>query len=199
MKKIFAMLMALVMMMSLAACGPKEETVEFSRGVVDGNVYTSEFAGITFTAPEGFRYYSDDEIAAVNGVTEDILDVENIDTVVYDMYCIDEVNGTTININFENLGNLYGALLDEEAYLELSLETLNTSLEGTGIGITSAETSTTEISGQEFNCIDLVLDYGGVAVYETLFVKEVSGNMMCCTVAAIDEATVDTLLACFEA
>lgn len=200
MKKIIAMLMALVMMMSLAACGAGgEEAAEFSRGVVEGNVYTSEYSGLTFTAPEGFRYYSDEEIATVNGITEELLDVEEIETVVYDMYCIDETNGSTININFENIGALYGALLDEEAYLDLSLENFDTMYASSGITITSSEIGTIDISGKEFTSVDLVLDFGGVSVSETLFVKEIGGNMMCCAVAAADEATIEDIISCFEA
>lgn len=198
MKRIIAMLMALVMMMSLAACGAGGDDVEFSRGVVDGNVYTSEFAGITFTAPDGFRYYSDEEIAVANGISDELLDVDTVETVVYDMYCINETNGSTIAVNFENLGALYGALLDEEAFLELSLETFKTTFESAGIGINSMETGTIEISGQEFNCVDLVVDFGGVVLYETMIVKEISGNMMCCTVAAVDEAELENIIACIE-
>ncbi len=198
MKKIIAMLMALVMMMSLAACGAGGEDVEFSRGIVEGNVYTSEFAGITFTAPEGFRFYSDEEIATINGISDELLNIDTVETVVYDMHCSNEMTGSSVNVNFENLGALYGALLDEESYIDMSLENLDTTFESSGIVISSTEVGTTEISGQEFNSIDLVLDFGGVIFYETIFVKEVGGNMMCCTVGAIDEAEIENILTGFD-
>ena len=60
--KIPAMLLALAL--TLTACAAGQKT--FQRGSVEGRTYTSEFLGLTCTAPEEFAYLSDQEIAEMN-------------------------------------------------------------------------------------------------------------------------------------
>ena len=59
--KIPAMLLALGL--TLTACAAGQKT--FQRGSVEGRTYTSEFLGLTCTAPEEFAYLSDQEIAEI--------------------------------------------------------------------------------------------------------------------------------------
>ena len=63
--KIPAMLLALAL--TLTACAAGQKT--FQRGSVEGRTYTSEFLGLTCTAPEEFAYLSDQEIAEMNSIT----------------------------------------------------------------------------------------------------------------------------------
>lgn len=192
--RIFALLLAVLMVMSLAACSAKEEKVEFSRGVIDGNVYKSEFAGITFTAPDGFTFYSDEDIAAVTGSTSDILGEDYSDTVISDMFCEGET-GATFNINYENLNGLYGELLDEESYIELSRSQLESTFEGVdSISLASFENTELEIAGTKLHCANVILDLGGINVYETLVVKEAHGYMAICTASSADQAEIDYIL-----
>lgn len=48
-------------------CAAGQKT--FQRGSVEGRTYTSEFLGLTCTAPEEFAYLSDQEIAEMNSIT----------------------------------------------------------------------------------------------------------------------------------
>ena len=63
--KIPAMLLALAL--TLTACAAGQKT--YQRGSVEGRTYTSEFLGLTCTAPEEFAYLSDQEIAEMNSIT----------------------------------------------------------------------------------------------------------------------------------
>ncbi|MGI6094024.1 MAG: hypothetical protein ACOYBL_01200 [Lachnospiraceae bacterium] len=173
----------------------EEAAAEFSRGVIEDNVYTSEFGGWTFTAPDGYRFYEDSEIATVYGLSEDMLGIEAADSVVYDMYCVD-ANGNNVSVNYENLSGVYGTLLDEKSYLELSQSGLKTAFEGIeGMSITSIESGTVDIAGTTMDCINLELSVEEVPFYETLVVKKVEGYMAICTVSAFSTEEVTTLLA----
>ena len=134
MKKIIALLLALIMVLSFAACSKDEpvsdnsasensrgevsssenqgkeepeEQLDHIRGSIDGLVYTNSAAEITFTAPEGWVFLSDDEIAVLyNLSSEEVLSeetaeiLENTD-IVYDMYCQNLTTGASVNINLK--------------------------------------------------------------------------------------------------
>ena len=78
-----------------------------ARGTVDtNNVYRSEFAGITFTLPEGFRYADDTEIASMMNVGAELLNKEDLteileQTALYDMVAKDDYYGTSVMVMFE--------------------------------------------------------------------------------------------------
>lgn len=81
MKKFFALLLALVMTMSLAACGGSEETAEETTGEETATEETTDYAAMT-----------DDELkAAITTVTEGTLTVATSpDFAPYEFYAIDE-------------------------------------------------------------------------------------------------------------
>ena len=55
--------MLLVLALLLTACAAGQKS--FQRGSVEGQTYTSDFLGLTCTAPETYSYLSDEEIAAL--------------------------------------------------------------------------------------------------------------------------------------
>lgn len=230
MKRIIALLLALIIALSLGACSKDESASESSeneespsgetssetqseeepeekldhiRGSIDGLVYTNSAADITFTAPEGWTYYTDEQIATLyNLSSEELLPeetaeiLENTD-LVYDMYCQNITTGASVNINFENLGILYGALLDEKSYLELSKTNLESSLSGSGMELTSCELVTATVNGKEVSCLDIVINMTNydVDLYEKIFVKKVSEFMGCITVGALTTDEIDEIVA----
>lgn len=120
--KILAIVVSLLLVLvALAGCGNNTEnngvnnnenktTKEaIARGVVDeNNVYKSEFAGITFKLPEGFKYATDAEIAEMMNIGVDALsekhdNVEEIleKTALYDMVAQDESTGASVMVMFE--------------------------------------------------------------------------------------------------
>lgn len=196
MKKIITLLLALVIMLSLAACG---SDAAFVRGEVSDNVYTNEASGVTFTAPEGYTFYSDEQIASLYGTTAELLHTENLDTIVYDMYCGNVDLNSSINIIYENLTNIYGSILDDASYLTLSLASIETSFEGVeGVSISNISEETITVNGTEYSGAYITLDINGTEFYETIVVKEIDGYMMCCTVAAYDEAEIDNIFSGLE-
>ena len=71
MKRIMIPALLLALALSMTACGAGQKT--FQRGSAEGQTYSSEFLGLTCTAPEEFRYLSDQEIAQLNDIALDSL------------------------------------------------------------------------------------------------------------------------------
>lgn len=120
--KILLIVMSLVLVLiTLAGCGnnttnetenKSENTTTkeaIARGVIDkNNVYTSEFAGIKFTLPEGWAYSTDEQIASMMNVGVEVLkdQKDNLSeileqTALYDMVANDQTNGTSVMVMFE--------------------------------------------------------------------------------------------------
>lgn len=106
MKKILALLLALLMVVSLAACGLSEEDIrgtvtsdvntledadaqtddtdtdsadeekEFSVGTSSGLVYENKFIGVGCELPNDWSFYTEEQIRQVNNVTEDLVGEE---------------------------------------------------------------------------------------------------------------------------
>lgn len=127
---------------------------QISRGVIDpNNVYTSEYADITFKLPEGWVYSTDEQIAAlmnvgVESLSEDGDRLAKIleQTALYDMVANDQTKGTSVMVMFEK------ALLNvnEEYYLN----NVKKGLETSGMGYEfSSEIITETVGGNEYKVL----------------------------------------------
>ena len=189
MKRLIPLLLAVIMIFSLSACGEKG----FPKGEVKDNVYTHETFGITFTSPEGFKFYSDKEIAALYGTTAEVLNANS--AIIYDMQCGNTATNASVSITYEDMPALYGVNLDDDSYLTLNLASLRTSYDSAeDVEIKAMEKVAVTVSGSEYNGATLTLDVKGAPLYETIFVMENGGYMMRFTAAAQDEAELQNLI-----
>jgi len=72
MKKFLICLLAVAMVIAMSGCDllsmfnkeekPSSQDMELSLGTVTGNKYESEFIGIGYTLPDGWEFYTDEEI-----------------------------------------------------------------------------------------------------------------------------------------
>lgn len=224
MKKIIALMLALIMVLSFAACSGEEEAhdhdhdhteepaveneeqpieepeedVLAKRGTVADYVYANDAFGIGFEGDTDWLYYSDEEIAATMGIAaEKMLSPEAADllqeaTIIYDMYCVNLTTGSSVNINHENIGVLYGSIMDEEYYLEISKTQLEA--QATGLDLTRNEVGTTVIAGEEVPCLYVEINFSGITVYETILAKKSGNWVSVITVSGMSEEDVlDTL------
>lgn len=193
-KKLSALLLAILMVMSLAACSKEEPA--FKRGTITDNIYTNEISGVTYTAPDGFTYYSDEQFAALYNTTPELLNSKKLDTIVYDMYCGDGEAKSSVNIIYENLTNIYGTYIDEDSYLtlcEAGMESTYSSMEG--VRITNIIGDTIDINGTEYKGVYFHILLSGTKYYQAIVVKECGDYMMRCTAAAYSETELEEILA----
>jgi len=89
MKKISAILLAIMLLAILPACGGSASTTQnpaidrledLAQQHVDGNIFTSEYLGLTFVKPDGWMALTDVQIAEMTGRgIEQSLDGTDID------------------------------------------------------------------------------------------------------------------------
>lgn len=216
MKKITAMLLVLVLMLSLCACGeknvsgtvsPQEEQteVDFQLGVTTGGKYESTFLGIGCSLDDSWSFASQEELAQMIGATAEMFDNEeyaeqmkNTD-MFYDMAAAADDGLVNINIIIQNMGLLYGMALSEEKYIEISQEGLEEQLSSAGFTLEGTEAGTVTFAGQERSGLHITCTYQGIAYYcQQVYIKQ--GNYMSViTLASFFEDDTDSMLDYFYA
>ena len=144
-------------------------------GYVNGDVYTNEYFGIQFDLPEGFQYYSDEELAAESGVDvslyEDRDDAQAESAGMwYDMY-IEDGTGTNINASVAQMtavDKLYLSANSLEDYLLDMIPSMEEALQEQGFsladyGIIEDYSFPTD---DEYACLYMEESYRGVNMYQ---------------------------------
>ena len=200
MKKLLAALLALMMIISLSACSEEQtdemeaEAIEVTpeRGTLENGFYSNETFAVSFEAPEDWYFLSDEEIAQTMGSTAEQLYGENVledMDYIYDLYCVDMETGTTVSVNYENLGTI-GQFTETNQYLETVLAQL---LSSSNPGITATELSVIKVDGTAVPCLNITLEASGQTIYESIIVKKIGTWIGTVTLATLDEAEIKTL------
>lgn len=241
-KKAVALLLALVLALSLAACGGKSAPVEdktptqsgestentgdsqetqtpndaqssedaqgpeFHRGTVEGSTYTSDFFGLMLTLDDNWIIANDEQLAQLGGLVADTFDDETFKkqmeggSTVYDLYCLNQTDNSSINITVQDLGSLGGIMMNEETYADASLKGLPEVLASAGINVANLEKTTLDFAGSSRTALKLDGTTGDVSLYETMVFVKNSSYIACITAASYDEAVSPAdLLALFRA
>ncbi len=225
MKKWLCMLLAVAMLVSLCGCVggddgedvrgdiiqggetgttttvPSEEE-EFSLGSATGSVYKSDFLGLTFTAPEGWVFSTDEEIRELNQITEEYYGEELAEqlkeaNIVYDMNASDPTNGSSANINLEKFSALQIATMDIKATMEAQKSALISTYENMGFTNTVVEYKKVTVDGKSFDGMQLTSEISGVAFYATIFSFKKGNYLATVTVGCLQTDTIADLLDCF--
>ena len=199
MKKSLAILLAVVMLMGFTACG---NDTAVTRGTINGNVYESTYLGIGCELPEGFTFFSDEEIAQNNSATYDKIgdlgeDLAAAD-VIYDMSAGD-ASGSSVNINIENLGLLGITVKSADEYVDIAVAQAAAPLEELGFTDVDAFKSTITFAGAKHPAVQIVASQSGFTCYQTCVCILVDNHMASVAVGSLDKATHDALLASFYA
>ena len=198
MKKILALVLAMMMVLSLGACSgeTEPETVEIvpARGTVENGIYKNEAFGVTFSAGENWYFLTDSEIAVSMGVAAEEIYGEGTEIVgdhIYDVYCVENTTGGTVSINYEDLGTI-GGMTDANYYLETVMTTLLSS--GAKDGVVDSSITNIKISEYEVPCLDIVLEYAGTTIYQKVIVKQSGSWMATATLASLSEDEINSLV-----
>ena len=221
MKKILCVLLAAVMMLSFTGCSSiaslissvlensaaseekEEPAAELDVGSVNGNVYTNDSLGLTFTAPEGWIYASDEEIAELMGESLDIVtDDETAQEIaaqatVYGMMAqsADELNN--VQVVFENMA-LTGGKMTSAGYIKIlsaQIESLYGNMGGT---CTVGDAKTMKIGDKEYDCVDILVDIGGVVLEQSYACHRDGDYMVSIIITAYGEGVAAAIYECFE-
>lgn len=197
MKKVVSLLMLVVVLVTAVSCGAKE----ISRGTVDGNVYKSDFTGITFTKPDSWKFSSDEEIADTMEIAVDqLLDENYADaaanmTTIFDMMAVDATSGTNVNITYENLAKSGNEDLSADEYLDITVEQL-TSQDALSVSLTE-ETKAT-LCGDEYVRATFSSSYMGISMTQVYYLRKIDNYMVNIVVTLVGNTTIADVEAMFS-
>ena len=230
MKKLFAMLMALTILMTMAACGqqapdaaggtvdpgavadqgtsgqvdmPADDAGTPELGSVNGGTYTNEFAGIGCTLDATWTFYTEAQIAEINGfLTEGTSDEEMRQLMeenqsVYDMYASSTDGLMTMNVVFQNMGLLFGTTMSAQDYVELSAEQLPDAMGTYGFEDVTASVTTAEFAGAECPAIAITATVQDTPMYELLVCMKEGNYIYCVTLCSYTEDVTAQMAALF--
>jgi hypothetical protein len=110
-------------------CASCAAPAQLPQGTIEGNVYTCESAELTFTAPDGWKYATDEEKAERLGVSVDIVNKAGAKTSEkkyrLDMYATNPATGTTVVVVYQSLISPGGIFMNEENFFDATREELN--------------------------------------------------------------------------
>ena len=156
----------------------------------DTNTYENELLGLGCQLEEDWQVYDDDQMAQLNGMLAEMMTdeaiAEQLESSGYVQAFYAQLGDQPINVNItvENLGLLYGAVLGEKEYAELSIGQLPAVLESIGLEDITTEITTTTFLGGEHTAINVHGLLQGTDFYETLVCLKVDRYMACVTAAS---------------
>ena len=105
----------------------------------------------------------------------------------YDMFASAMEGLVTINVVYEDLGALYGKLLDEAGYLEIAVPKLEDALASMGLSNVKVEQTPVQFAGLVREGAVISGEMDGVPMYETLVCIKQEGYMCCVTMCSWTE------------
>lgn len=175
--------------------GTDDETPDgFEPGSVSGGVYANEFAGIGCKLDDSWVFYTQEQMAELNGVLTEGTDSEDVKAMladspsIFDMYAVSTDGLMTMNVVFQNLGLLGGAAVSAQDYVELSAGELGDTLSAYGYENVAVQVSAADFAGTE-KCpaITVTGEKGGTAMYELMVCLKTGNYVYCVTLCSFTE------------
>ena len=185
MKRVSYLALALALVLSLTACsfGSKK----FERGVVEGQTYTSQFLGLTCTAPAEYTYLNDQEIAQLNDLAAEAVDSEELvkqmreslenGNQVQDMYLMTADGLQTVNVMLVKV-SAKGAAVDMAAFADMGKDQVVSAYQSMGMTDVEASRETVTFMGQQYEGICTSATYTDVPVTTVQVCMQV-GDYVC--------------------
>ena len=216
MKKVLAMILAVVMLLSMAACGSGDvrgvqsnnqsstepTDKEFSVGAVSGLTYENEFIGIGCKLDGEWTFSSDEEIREMNNVTAEMAGEEYRDmikdaSVIYDMHATHSNGLDNIIVNLEKVNPLQLIGLDLADNYEALLPTMRDAFENIGYTDIEFNISTVTIDGKEFTALYVNAVIAGYEVYQANIAIKCNGYLASVSVTTYGQEALNQVLKSF--
>lgn len=173
------------------------------QGIISGDTYESDYAGIGFTLPEGWRFYSTEEIRRFNCVTLDLNEADYEEAItyapfVYDMFVTDDDKGLiNVVVILEKDDALPSAPKDMHRYIDDRLPVVQAYLGRSGYSDVNCWIDTVTIDGRKMECIYSTYSLRGTPFYQCkLYFRCEDGVVARIPVIADSEEELQLLLDC---
>ena len=189
-----------------AAPVEEEQKAEEMIGEKTASTYVNEGLGIRAEFPANWTVLDDEQTAQVMGLVADHLSEEDLadqlreSGSLCDLYAMaTDQSGDNVNIMIQDLGVLYGIVLDENRYTDLNMDQIEPTLSQMGMTDITMEKANVTFAGAEHPSILVSANYSGVPVYEQMVIFKAGNYMSAITVFSVDKARVDQILGFFSA
>lgn len=177
------------------------DTAEFSRGSVDESTrtYISDYLGLRFALPEGWRFASAEELSALvaagadsvyaeeSGSMQEVLEL----TTVYDMMAVG--GEESIAVLFENLKfHIGGVSLTEAAYAEALADQLTAT---EGFAYTVETPVHAQLAGLEGTLVNASVE--GSTLHQSYFIRKMDERMLVIIFTAAEGPAWESFKTCF--
>lgn len=211
MKKLIALLLALVMVLSLAACGNDKESKDDGKlngnpsapveGTLSGRSYVNEYFGFRVDLDSDWSVYDAETTAQIMGTA-----LENLDLgitlertgMITPFYASYSDSTTTINLAIEDTTITAGGVLSESAYAKAGAAQLKLGLESMGCTDVTTKIETIDFAGSDHTCIKTQATIYGMTMYETQVLLSKGNYMGILTTCSYLEDTTGDLVALFK-
>ncbi len=199
MKKIISVLLLLVTLTLLLASCSQKATV--TRGETTDTQYTNSAVGVTFNKPDGWKFYTDDELAKLLNITADLYKDEDLVnsakvTGVIDFMAMDPVSGNNVNMTIENLVPSGSTGISMEEYIEITKKNLNSQM--ADMKYTFEDPTTIKLGTVEFTKLTASCSYSGVSMTQFIYLKKIGNCMVSYTATSVNGAAASTFEAMFS-
>lgn len=217
MKKVFCIILSMLMLLSLFGCtgntdpedirgevsgtteGNQEEKPEFSLGDTTGSTYTNDFLGISCTLPEGWVFYTDEQMKELNNLVGDYMDEEVAEqlknaTIIYDIIAQNTTDGSSINVAMEKLNVIQIVSLDVKKALEAQIDGIKSTYANIGYTDVQVEYQKLTVDGKEFDSLKIQAKVQGLDFTGVLFAFPKGDYLANVTVCSLSADTVNSVI-----
>lgn len=235
-KKLTALLLAALLTLSLAGCGSQNDpqaggdvtpgTTDAAAagqvqtpdpadtdgeaipdlGTVNGGTYTNAYANIACTLDDSWIFYTEEEIAELNGLVLDSTSDDQLrkmleeNASIQDMYASSTDGLMTINVVFQNLGLVRSAALSLQEYAELAAEQVPGMMETFGYSDITAKIAAVDFAGLKNQpALALTATVEDVPMYELQVYVKVDTYVYSITLCSFVEDVTADMAALFTA
>lgn len=213
MKKLLSIILILAMSFTLIACSSDEEEIrgeqisntesevaedKFSLGATDNLTYKNTFIGIGCSLPEGWSFYTDEQIHELNNYTAEVAGDDYVEAMksadlVYDMFAIGDDQLNNINVNLEKINKSDLEQLDLEMNFENTIPQLQEAFGEMGYQNLKFEISTVLVGEEEVMCLQSYGVIDGLEMFQKIISIKCDGYLANITVTTYQEDLVDSL------
>ena len=210
MKRLSMILLALCLMLALVACGagnqtsstantpettsaPETENVGTKeiRGKVEGDAYTNDYLNLSIERPQGWAFYTEDQIAEMNGFTTELFEETDIADIVAEAgqqtdMMMSDGGSNSLNLIIQPSQSTLETLTDEQIF-QFSEKTVQDQLNAVGWTIDKYEAVTMQVGGEDRSVLHMAITANGVSFDEYQIWIRPSGDYMATLTLALQK------------
>ena len=157
---------------------PAEE-VQLSHGRIEGDAYINESLNLRITKPDGYIFYTEEQIAQQNGITAELFEGSSVAELIeengalIDMFMVDAY-GSNVNLAIQPMPAGMDFYSDAQMF-DLMEDLYSQQFAASGLSIESYETQKAKLFGEERDVLRMSLSYLGTSIVEYQFMLRESG------------------------